>query len=80
MEANEADLAAIREGAYFRWLAAGAPPGDGVEYWLGAESEYVPIRDADRPTSGARRGADDGRMPRLPSRRADREELIGSRG
>ena len=29
--------AAIREGAYHRWQAAGSPPGDGVEFWLAAE-------------------------------------------
>jgi hypothetical protein len=29
----------IRETAYYKWLAAGSPPSDGVEFWLAAETE-----------------------------------------
>jgi len=30
---------AIREAAYRKWKEAGAPEGDGVQFWLEAESE-----------------------------------------
>ncbi len=26
--------------AYFKWVDAGSPPGDGHQFWLAAESEY----------------------------------------
>jgi hypothetical protein len=29
----------IRFLAYCKWLGAGAPPGDGVEFWFAAENE-----------------------------------------
>ena len=31
---------AVREIAYAKWQAAGAPSGDGVEFWLEAEQEF----------------------------------------
>lgn len=31
----------IRERAYYNWQAAGCPGGDGVEFWLEAESELA---------------------------------------
>ena len=34
------DDAAIREAAYYKWLAAGEPEGDGLEFWLQAEREW----------------------------------------
>ncbi len=30
---------AIRELAYYKWEAAGFPPGDGFDFWLEAEQE-----------------------------------------
>jgi len=29
----------IREQAYYKWEAAGCPPGDGLEFWVAAEAE-----------------------------------------
>ena len=47
---------AIRKQAYCHWLDAGSPPGDGAEFWLQAERQwiehcYVPNRqfDGSRP-------------------------------
>jgi hypothetical protein len=34
------DNAAIREAAYYKWLAAGEPESDGLEFWLQAEREW----------------------------------------
>jgi hypothetical protein len=39
----------VSEAAYLLWEAAGRPPGDGAEFWLTAEKEwighsYVPYR------------------------------------
>ena len=48
MEVNDADREAIRRTAYYKWLDAGAPVGDGVEYWLAAEWEYLHTLDEDR--------------------------------
>lgn len=31
----------IRESAYFKWMAAGCPCCDGVEFWLKAEAELT---------------------------------------
>lgn len=31
----------IRRAAYGKWIEAGCPPGDGVEYWLAAERDYL---------------------------------------
>lgn len=31
----------IRQLAYEKWEAAGRPEGDGVQFWLEAEAEYV---------------------------------------
>lgn len=30
---------AIRTRAYYKWVEAGCPPGDGIRFWLEAESE-----------------------------------------
>ena len=42
-EQNQHDCAPapdeIRHAAYLRWIAAGCPEGDGVVFWLAAESE-----------------------------------------
>jgi hypothetical protein len=32
---------AIRTSAYFKWIEAGMPPGDGVKFWLEAENEFA---------------------------------------
>jgi hypothetical protein len=32
----------IRTRAYYKWVEAGCPPGDGVQFWLEAESETRP--------------------------------------
>jgi len=87
MELNDADIARIRETAYFKWLNAGAPNCDGVDYWLDAEFEYVHDIDRDVASPSAdsqivRRGRSrplqtTGRPdPALPNK----EEVIGSRG
>lgn len=34
-------LTHIRESAYYHWQAAGCPCGDGHEFWLAAEREYL---------------------------------------
>lgn len=31
----------IRERAYYKWVSAGCPTGDGKEFWLDAEAELV---------------------------------------
>ncbi len=31
----------IRVLAYHKWVAAGCPPGDGVNFWLEAEQELI---------------------------------------
>lgn len=33
---------AIRTRAYYKWVEAGCPPGDGVGFWLEAEAERAP--------------------------------------
>jgi hypothetical protein len=47
----------IRERAYHLWEKAGRPPGDGMEFWLAAEAEwighyYVPPRPLEWDTDG----------------------------
>jgi hypothetical protein len=32
---------AIRAAAYFKWEQAGRPEGDGADFWLEAEREYL---------------------------------------
>jgi len=34
----------IRKMAYFKWLAAGAPPGKDADFWQIAEREWVEFR------------------------------------
>ena len=36
----------IRHAAYLRWIAAGSPECDGVEFWLAAESELAQTASA----------------------------------
>lgn len=36
-----ADHNAIAKAAYYKWLEAGKPASDGVEFWLAAESEHT---------------------------------------
>lgn len=43
-------LAHIRDAAYFRWEAAGCPCGDGQEFWLDAEREYLAARAIPSPS------------------------------
>jgi hypothetical protein len=31
----------VRQRAYELWEEAGRPPGDGVEFWLAAEEEWI---------------------------------------
>lgn len=38
MQSNED---AVRELAYHKWQAAGAPAGDGVTFWLEAEQQFL---------------------------------------
>jgi hypothetical protein len=38
-ECNPREL--IRNSAYHKWEAAGRPEGDGVDFWLEAEKEYL---------------------------------------
>lgn len=37
----------IRLRAYQKWEAAGKPAGDGVQYWLQAEQELLPLLGQD---------------------------------
>lgn len=84
MELTEADVATIRRNAYFRWLDAGAPPGDGTEFWLEAESEYLhnPPEEDDEPSGEEARGsaADWVAQANRENVERDKELLIGSRG
>lgn len=56
---------AIRECAYQKWLDAGCPEGDGVNFWLQAEAELMAqasrIEATARPT-----------YPTIPSARSQR--------
>ena len=38
---------AIREIAYSKWEKAGWPSGDGVEFWLDAEHEFISQHSTD---------------------------------
>lgn len=55
MELTAADRENIRRNAYFSWLDAGAPHGDGIQFWLQAESQYKHALDADEPLHQAAR-------------------------
>jgi hypothetical protein len=53
----EVSREAVRRLAYWKWQRAGCPPGDGLEFWLAAEREwieryYVPHREPDLPPDG----------------------------
>lgn len=45
-QSSGADEAAVRCLAHSKWVAAGCPPGDGVEFWLDAEQELHGQRSA----------------------------------
>jgi hypothetical protein len=84
MELTDVDLQAIRERAYFKWLDAGAPCCDGVDYWLDAEFEYVHDDNRLRAEQAARPRGKGRPASRIPAQRAarssaDQEEVIGSR-
>jgi hypothetical protein len=84
MELTVADVAAIRRNAYFRWLDAGAPPGDGIDFWLEAESDYLhnPPEEDFEPAGEEERGsAPDWVAPaNRENAEPDKELLIGTRG
>ena len=42
---------AIRELAYSKWEEAGHPPGDGVNFWLEAETELKADGEGDGQTT-----------------------------
>jgi hypothetical protein len=84
MELTDVDLQTIRERAYFKWLDAGAPCCDGVDYWLGAECEYL---HDDGRIEAERAAANQRDKVRLSTRKANQrvqrslaeeEETIGS--
>jgi hypothetical protein len=80
MELTEADRGAIRRNAYFKWLDAGAPPGDGVDFWLEAEFEYLHDTDDDEPGGDAAEWVSEANPARQKRSQPDKEVLIGSRG
>lgn len=80
MELTEADRGAIRRIAYFKWLDAGAPPGDGVEFWLDAEFDYLHDPDHEEPGGDAADWASEANPARQKRSQPDKEVLIGSRG
>lgn len=85
MELNEADRGTIRRNAYFKWLDSGAPPGDGVEFWLEAEFEYLHDMDNgqpgdDEPGGDAAEWVAEANPARQKRSQPDKEVLIGSRG
>jgi hypothetical protein len=48
----------VREWAFERWRSDGSPPGDGIQYWLEAEQEwishnYVPPRPFESPSANS---------------------------
>jgi len=38
---NKSDRAKIAERAYYKWLEAGSPLGDGKDFWFAAERELT---------------------------------------
>lgn len=83
MELTDVDLQMIRERAYFKWLNAGAPSCDGVDYWVDAESEYLHDDVRIRAEEAAQQRGKGHLTSRVPTRRAERsfaeeEETIGS--
>lgn len=42
----------IRESAYYKWEAAGCPCGDGVEFWLQAETEITDEGESESESNG----------------------------
>ncbi len=41
MRYSARDEQRIREAAYVAWVRAGRPTGDGVQFWLEAEREFL---------------------------------------
>jgi hypothetical protein len=85
MELTDKDLQSIREKAYFKWLDAGAPCCDGVDYWLNAEFEYLHDMDRDGPSPAASQTTRSRSRPHQTAGRAnpslpEKEAVIGSRG
>ena len=46
-------LAHIRDAAYFKWEAAGYPCGDGQDFWLDAEREFLQQHARPEPSGAA---------------------------
>lgn len=80
MELTEADRGIIRRNAYFKWLDAGAPPGDGVEFWLDAEFDYLHDAGEDEPGGDAAEWVSEANPARQKRSQPDKEILIGTRG
>lgn len=73
---------AIRDRAYHKWLEAGAPEGDGAEFWLEAESELLAnsIEQSHRGSGGPKKsqragGVTTSGVKPIP----DKEQIIGTR-
>ena len=80
---TETDQDTIRRMAYFKWLDAGAPPGDGCEFWVQAESDYL-RNDADEIDQTERKqraalGSAESQVSGGSVRAPDKELLIGTR-
>ena len=86
MQTNEFNRDVIRERAYQKWRDAGAPQGDGLVYWLDAESEisyehssmdpHAAQSPGDAESQDAQGGISTSSLPGVP----DKERIIGSRG
>lgn len=80
MDTDSSHHETIRRRAYDKWLKAGAPPSDGLAYWLDAESELrqelwgseTQTAGQDNVSGGITTSGRDG----VP----DKEQIIGSRG
>jgi hypothetical protein len=53
--ASDSRQHAIRERAYAKWQDAGAPSGDGINFWLEAEQEFL-AKDPAQPSQGLEAG------------------------
>jgi len=74
---------AIRDRAYHKWLEAGAPEGDGAEFWLEAESELLgsSTEPSNRSASGTKRSQRAGGVTTSGVRPIpDKEQVVGTRG
>jgi hypothetical protein len=43
---NKKDCQSVQERAYFKWLDAGCPESDGVEFWVAAEREILQEKES----------------------------------